>query len=82
MNFLDVGNYESMATPKTHSERFDMKVTPERFGEGRKLNTQAYDKCLEVVALRYVKRAASGRHHVWQHDSAPYYTNKTTQSKL
>lgn len=55
-------------------------ITTESVGEGLILNTDAYIKRLEVVVLPRVKTVAIARPYACQQDSAPYYTNRNTQS--
>lgn len=51
------GDYKGTADRKTHSDRSDEKRIPEFVGEGIRLTTQSYIKCLEEAVL---PRMASG----------------------
>lgn len=47
-----------------------------------RLNMQAYIKCLEVVALPWIRRAAASRLCIFQHDFASRHTNEKIRSWL
>ena len=52
------------------------------FPHGLKLNTEAYIKCLEKIALTYIECVAGGRIYFRQQDSAPCHTNRRTRCWL
>ena len=54
-------------------------MPPIIFPHGFKLNMVAYIKGLDEVGLPLIKRVAAGWLNVWQQDSAPCHTSKSSK---
>ena len=57
-------------------------MLPHIFEAGLKVNTKVYLGVLKSVVIPWWNQVASGRHWVWQQDSAPAHKSKETQAWL
>ena len=57
-------------------------MPPHFFEKGLRLNSEGYVALLRDVVAPWIKRVAAGRPYVFQQDSAPCHTSRTTQKWL